>query len=179
MAKLIAKTYGSALFEIAIEQDRTNELMQEFTFLCDVLKLFPDYDNLMNHPKILKEEKVKMLQNVFKGRVSNEMIGFIELLILKDRFNDIQNIYDQFMKMVNEHLGIGTAFVTTAFPMNEIQKASVVERLLSVTDFNEIEVNYSVDEKIIGGMVIRIGDRIVDSSIATNIYNMKKQLLNA
>ncbi|MCL2051399.1 MAG: ATP synthase F1 subunit delta [Lachnospiraceae bacterium] len=177
MAKLIAKTYGGALFELATEQGKASELMREFTSVCDVLKLYPDFHSLMNHPKILKEAKIEMLDNVFKGRVSAEMTGFLELLIVKDRFIDLNAIYDEFTAMVKDYLGIGTAFVTTAFLMNEIQKSQVKERLLSVTEFKEMEVNYDVDEKIIGGMVIRIGDRIVDSSIATNLSNLRKQLL--
>ncbi|MCL2719613.1 MAG: ATP synthase F1 subunit delta [Lachnospiraceae bacterium] len=178
MAKLIAKTYGSALFELAVEQGKTNELMREFTAISDVLKFHPDYNSLLNHPKILKEAKIEMLENVFKERVSNEMTGFLELLIIKDRFNDIKAIYEQFMMMVKDYLSIGVAFVTTAFPMNEIQKSEIVERLLAVTEFKEMEMNYAVDEKIIGGMIIRIGDRIVDSSIATNLANLRKQLIS-
>ena len=178
MAKLIAKTYGGALFELAVDEDKTDELLQDFTVVNDVLKLYPDYNRLMNHPKILKEAKIEIMENVFKGRLSKEMTGFLELLIVKDRFGDIQAVYEQFSAMVKNYLGIGIAHVTTAFTMSEIQKAAIVERLLSVTDFKEMEIDYAVDEAIIGGMVVRIGDRIVDSSIATHISNLKKQLLN-
>ena len=178
MAKLIAKTYGGALFELAVEQGKTDEIREEFTAVYDVLNLFPDFYSLLNHPKIVKEEKVEMLKNVFKGRISSELIGFLELLIVKDRISDVKNIYEQFSIMVKEYLGIGIASVTTAFPMTEIQKSHIVERLLQVTEFKKMEMDYSVDESLIGGMVIRIGDRIVDSSIATNLYNLKKQLLD-
>jgi len=178
MAKLIAKTYGGALFELAIEQGKPEELLNEFAAVIDILRLFPDYNSLLNHPKILKEEKIEMMKNVLKGRVSSELTGFLELLIIKDRFRDTNAIYEQFAAMVKDYLGIGIAHVTTAFPMTEIQKSHIVESLLNVTEFKKMEMTYSVDEKLIGGMVIRIGDRIVDSSIATHLNNLKKQLLN-
>ena len=61
--------------------------------------------------------------------------------------------------------------------MNEIQKANVKERLLATTPYEEMEIHYEVEEDLIGGMVIRIGDRVVDSSIRTKLEELKRQLL--
>jgi F-type H+-transporting ATPase subunit delta len=176
MAKLIAKTYGDALFELAVEEGKTAEFLHEFTVIRDTLLINPDFDRLMNHPKILKEEKIEILLNVFKGRVSDEMTGFLELLIVKDRFGEIKTIFDCFAAMVKASLGIGVAYVTTAYTITEIQKSEIMEQLILSTEFKKMEMNFTVDEKLIGGMVIRIGDRVVDSSISSNLNSLKKQL---
>jgi F-type H+-transporting ATPase subunit delta len=178
MAKLISKTYGDALFELAVEKGKTAEILEEFTAVCDALTANPEFSRLMNHPKILRDEKAELIANVFKGRVSDEITGFLEILITKDRFGDIEAIYDYFSAIVKDSLGIGVAHVTTAVPMNEVQKTHITDRLLEVTDYQKMEMNFAVDEKLIGGMVIRIGDRVMDSSIATSLYNMKKKLRN-
>lgn len=178
MAKLIAKTYGNALFELAGEEGKTEAFMSEFTFIRDAFLLNPELFRFMDHPKILKEEKALVIKNIFKDRVSDEIIGFLELLIVKDRFLEFEAIYDYFVSAVKASLGIGVAFVTTTDLLNEIQKAEIMERLIAVTEFKKVEMNFDVDETLIGGMVIRIGDRVVDSSVKTNLSNLKKKLLN-
>lgn len=179
MAKLAAKTYGDALYELALEEGKANEFLKEFSFIYQALKLNPDFLSLMNHPKVLTEEKTKMLDNVFKSRISLEMSGFLRQLVIKGRFNEMEAIYNYFSGRIKDLLGIGTAFVSTAYSLNEIQKAGITERLILLTDYQKMEVDFSVDEKLIGGMVIRIGDRVVDGSIAMQLNNLKKQLLKA
>jgi len=176
MAKLIAKTYGVALFELAAEKAQTEEFLGEFSSIRQIISVNPKFMRLMVHPQILKEAKIEVLETVFKGRVSDEMCGFLALLVTKDRFADIEAIYDYFEATVKESLGIGVVYVTTAYVLSEIHKAHINERLLEVTDYKKLEIHYSVDENLVGGIVFRIGDRVADSSIATQLNKLKKQL---
>jgi len=84
---------------------------------------------------------------------------------------------EYFLSLVKAKQGIGVASVTSAEELSESQKKAVEEKLLATTGFKTMEMSYSVDKSIIGGLVIRIGDRIVDSSIQTRINELKKQLL--
>lgn len=177
MAKLISKTYGDALFELALEKKCEDSLLSEAEEVLKALSENPDFSKLMTHPKILKEEKLKILEAVFKGRVSDELTGFMTIIIKKDRFAEMEEILNYFISRVKEHKGIGVAYVTTPFTLNEIKKAAVMERLLATTSYKKMEIHYSVEEGIIGGMVIRIGDRVVDSSIRTKLEELKRQLL--
>ena len=86
MAKLVSKTYGEALFELAVEKNKVDVFMEEITRLKDVLAQNMDFGRFMNHPKILKEEKVEVLRNVLKGRISDELTGFFTLIVTKDRY---------------------------------------------------------------------------------------------
>ena len=176
MAKLISKTYGEALFELAVEENKTDVFWEEVNVVIEALKQNEDFYKLLNHPKISKEEKSQVVENVFKGRVSDEITGFLTLIISKERYKELDAILEYFISRVKEEKGIGTAYVATAVPLNEIQKAQVMEKLLSTTKYNEMEMVYSVDESLIGGMVIRIKDRVVDSSIKTKLSEIKKQL---
>ena len=176
MAKLISKTYGEALFELAVEEKKTDVFLNEVNAVVSALKQNEDFYKLLNHPKISKEEKIQVIENVFKGRVSDEITGFLTLIISKERYKELDAILEYFINRVKEEKGIGTAYVATAVPLNEIQKAQVKEKLISTTSYNEMEMNFSVDESLIGGMVIRIKDRVVDSSIKTKLSEIKKQL---
>ena len=164
MAKLVSTTYGEALFELAAENNKEEEFLGEITALKGLLKENPEFGSLMNHPKILKEEKLKVLEDVFSGRISRELLGFLHLVVAKDRYGEIDGILDFFIGKVKQHQGIGIANVATAVSLNEDQKKEIENKLLATTPFDRMEMHYQVEEDLIGGMVIRIGDRVVDSS---------------
>ena len=177
MAKLVGTTYGEALFELAVEEGREDEFLAEITQLKELLKENPDFGKLMNHPKILKEDKLKVLEEVFKGRISEELLGFLYLIVSKDRYSEIDSILDYFIDEVKSLKGIGIAYVTTAIDLSEVKKKEVEEKLLATTSFKKMEMHYQVDEDLIGGMVIRIGDRVVDSSVKNKLFELQRELL--
>lgn len=177
MAKLISKTYGDALFELAVEKNKVDVLAEEIEQLKGVLSENDEFGRLMNHPKIIKEEKIQVAKNVFEGRVSDELLGFITIIISKDRYKDIDAILDYFIAEVKRYKGIGVATVTTAVPLKEEQCKKIEQKLLDTTQYTKMEMHYDLDKSLIGGMVIRIGDRVVDSSIKTKLNELQKDLL--
>lgn len=177
MAKLISKTYGDALFELAVEEDKVDALLEEIEQLRRVLSENEDFGRLMNHPKIIKEEKIQVARNVFEGRMSDELLGFLVIIISKDRYKDIDAILDYFIAEVKKYKGIGVATVTTAVPLRAEQCEKIEQRLLETTSYTTMEMTYMLDKSLIGGMVIRIGDRVVDSSISTKLSELQKELL--
>ncbi len=177
MAKLVGATYGEALFELAVEEGKEEVFLNEVVQLKDLLLENPDFGRLMNHPKILKEEKIKVLEKVFEGRISRELLGFLHLIISKDRYGEIDAILDYFVDKVKQLKGIGIAYVTTALNLSEAKKKEIELKLLDTTSFKKMEMHYQVDEELIGGMVIRIGDRVVDSSVRSKLFELQRELL--
>ena len=177
MAKLVSKTYGEALFELAVEEGKETEFLNEITQLRQLLNENADFSKLMNHPKILKEEKLEVLKNVFKGRIADELYGFLTLVVTKDRYSDIDDILDYFVTEVKKLKGIGLANVTSAVELSEKQKKAVEAKLLETTSYSTMEIKYAVDESIIGGLIIQIGDRVVDSSVLTKLNKLQRELL--
>mgnify|MGYP003293491972 FL=1 len=177
MAKLISKTYGEALFEVAMEGQKTDLFLQEAQDILTILDENPDLDKLMKHPKVSRQEKEAVLDNVFLGNVSREMTGFMKLLINKDRYSELPKIFGYLIERIKEERKIGTAYVTTAVELTAEKKEAVKNRLLETTEYKTMEMFYEVDEAIIGGMIIRIKDRVVDTSVRTKLDEMKKQLL--
>ena len=178
MAKLISKTYGDALFETAVEENKIDALYDEVLSLNEVLSEHPELTRLLNHPKLTKEEKTELMENIFEGRASRELVGFLRIVIANDRYQEIDSILEYFIETVKEYKGIGVAFVTTPVALSDAQKKAVEEKLLSTTSYQSMEMNYKIDESLIGGMVIRIGDRVVDSSIQAKLAALKKSLLS-
>lgn len=177
MAKLVSKTYGEALFETAMEQPDSKEMYAQVASLKEVLAENKDFDKLMMHPGISKQEKLAVLENVFKGRVSDELMGFLHVVVSKERYKDLPDILDYFIARMKEHYKIGIAYVTTAVELTSGQKLQVEQKLLQTTEYEKMEMNYTVDPEVIGGMIIRIGDRVVDSTIKNRLNDLTKTLL--
>ncbi len=178
MAKLISKTYGEALFELSVEESKTDLFLEEIQVLLDAFAENPDFYRLMTHPQVTKEEKVSIMGAVLDGRVSGELSAFFRLIIEKDRYGEITEILTYFVDRMKEFKGIGVAYVTTPTELTDAQKKAVEDKLLQTTRFNRMEMHYELDEALIGGMTIRIGDRVVDSSISNQLNQLKKQLMN-
>lgn len=177
MAKLISKTYGEALYELALEEDKVDSFTEEIHALQQILAENQDLSRLINHPKIVKEEKLQVMKNIFQGKMDSELLGFLSLIITKDRYHEIDSILQYFLDQVKELKGIGVVYVTTAEALKISQREQVIAKLLETTKYQQMEMHYSVDKSLIGGMVIRIGDRVVDSSIKSKLDALQKKLM--
>lgn len=174
---MISKTYGDALFELALEENAVDSLAEEVQMVLNVLDENEDLMKLLHHPKIVKEEKIKIIQDIFKGRVSDNLTGFLEIIVDKDRYNEIPSIFRFFLDLVKEYKNIGVAYVTTAVELKDAQKEELKKRLLETTKYETFEMHYQIDASLIGGMMIRIGDRVVDSSIKSKLEEMSRNLM--
>lgn len=178
MAKLISKTYAGALFELAVEENKIDERLKEAEAILKLFEEDKDFIKFMNHPQIDKSEKIKLIESAFAGNASEDITGFIKVIVEKDRFGSVTDIFKEFIHQIQEYKGVGQAFVSTPLPLDEIQKSELKDKLLATTGYKEIDLICTIDESLIGGMVIRIGDRVVDSSIKRQLYNLKSQLKN-
>ena len=176
MAKLVSKTYGDALFELALEEDKLDLLFEESKIIKEVFQSNSELIKLLNHPKIDKDEKIKVIEDIFSDRASKDFVGFLTVIVRKERQNDILNILDYFISVVKEYKNIGVAYVTTAIELSDESKKNVLDKLLATTHYETFEMNYTVDKDIIGGMIIRIGDRVVDTSISHKIDKLSREL---
>ena len=176
MAKLVSKTYGDALFELALEEQKEDALLEEAKVFLEVIRKDDEIIRFMKHPKIVKEDKMKTGKEIFDQNFSKEFAGFLMVLIQKDRFSEIEKVLEYLIARMKEHKKIGVAYVSTASKLSDAWKEKVEKRLLETTDYETFEMHYSVDESLLGGMVIRIGDRVVDTSIQNKLKNLSKQL---
>ena len=157
MAKLVSKTYGDALFEVALESGRMDEFRDEAVAVKAALN---------ENPELF----------IFAEKISAEFVGLLRLIVEKGHFAKVDTVLDYFIDCVKEYKNIGTAYVTSAMELSEAQKAAVEKRLLETTKYVKFEMHYAVDSALIGGMVIRIGDRVVDSSVRTKLNDLTREL---
>ena len=103
-------------------------------------------------------------------------MGFLDVLTKKGRFSDLFDVIDYYDEQAKEFYNIGVAYISTAVQIDDSMKQKVEKRLLETTKYQSFEMNFDVDESLIGGMVIRIGDRVVDNSIRHKLDKMSADL---
>lgn len=176
MAKLVSKVYGDALFSLAVEEEKLEALWKEAAMVAETIGANPDFLSVICHPEMTQEKKLSVLDEVFKEALSDEMMGLFHVLVKKGRIGEIVSVLDYFVSQVNEYLGIGMVDVFTPLPLSEEQKEQIENKLLEVSEYETLGMDYHIDESLLGGMVIRIGDRILDNSIRSKLDAMSRQL---
>lgn len=177
MAQLIAKRYATALFETALEKNQLPTFEKEAEDLLLIWRAEHEAMAFLQHPQILIEEKIRVLETVFSAKISRELLGLLVLIIQKGRQQYIFSIFEAFLEMVKKHKGIVTAVVSSAVPLRAEQITQIQNKLVS--KFNkQVEIQVEIDPSLIGGMRIRVGDHVIDGSIHGKMENLKKQLMN-
>ena len=162
----------------ASEENRMDEFFEAAKAVEEILRTNKDFGELMNHPKMIKENKVRIVEETFGGKIPKEMVGLMVLMVTKGRTNEMLSVFHHFINLVKEEKKIGTAHILTAFDLNKEQRMKVEQRLLETTRYESLETHYMVDESLIGGMKIRIGDWGLDSTIKSRLQGLTRELRN-
>ena len=176
MAKSISKVYGNALYELAEEQEKVEVLLKEAAAFLDVLSDSAELNSFLNYPRLTSEEKMKKLEDIFQGSLSEELLGLVNIVLVKGREQSLKEILQSFISQAEEALGIGNVYVTLPSEPTAQQKKAIEEKLLATTQYKTLKVNYKTDPALIGGMVIRVKDRVVDSSIRSRLNRLESDL---
>ena len=168
---IVSARYAKSLLALAIEEGQLEEVykdMQQITAVCDESR---ELSVMLKSPVIKLDKKQAILTEIFKG-LNKITAGFIQLLTSKHREAYLEGIARSFVVQYKEHKNIQTAVVTTAVPLTESSRQKVTE-LVKATKANiSVELEEVIDQDIIGGFVLRVGDKQVDASIARKLRDM-------
>ena len=176
MAKQVRTVYGSALFAAAHDSGRLSEVREQAEVIVHVLQENSDFLRLLTHPEITLPEKQGMVNEVLAGTADPLILGIIDTLLEKEHGSELEYVLERFIDQALEEERIGVAFVTSAAELTDDQKERIRQKLLDTTEYTSMRVKYSVDPGLIGGLVIQLGDRVVDSSISSKLSTMKHSL---
>ncbi len=177
MAELIARSYSLALFEAGLELDRINEFKEEIKDVNDVLVSDERLLKILEHPKISKDDKKELLNSLFKDNISQEVLNFLYILVDKRREKNITSIYDSFLKEYNDYNGIVEVSALTAVELDEERKEKLAKILSEKMDKTIILKNI-VDEDIIGGVILRTDDKVIDGSVKGQLKEIERAIKN-
>lgn len=176
MVELVSKRYGEAIFDLAVETNQVERLEQEVKMIRQLFEQEAELSNLLSHPNISRTERIHLVEEIFSERVSQEMVGLLVLIIRKGRQNQILDILAYVEELIDGYKDYLTAHVTTAVELDRQTIESIQNKLESQTG-KKIRIAQKVDTDLIGGLSIRIKDRIVDSSVKSTFHIMARRIL--
>lgn len=175
----IASRYAQALFLAAVRKDAVEEVGRDMGLSLGLdAAVRQRFQQFLEAPHITTESKVKLIEEVIRPRVHPLFAEFIRLLLAKKRYFRMQDIADEFGRLVEEHRGIVRARVFSAVPLHTAELEDLVAQLEARLK-KQVHVVPVVEPALIGGVVVRVGDRIIDTSIRTQLERMREQLLAA
>ena len=174
----LAARYAKSLIDLAIEKGQLDAVYNDMLLLQGLIRSSRELANLLKSPIVSPDKKDKILDAVIGGKVSVITTTFIKLLIAKGREAYLAEIVHAFIDQYKEYKGIQTVKLTTAVPVSEDLKKAIVDKIRADKNLKNIELVTAVNEDLIGGFVLEIGDELVDGSIAFDLKNIKKQFQN-
>ena len=175
---LAATRYAQALFEIARSLHKADEIEAELESFSKALKQSPELLKLFTNPSFDLDKKKKFLQKIYQERqheIYEVLLNFFTVLFEKGRFYLIHAIAAEFKRIADEAQGQATATLGSAVPLDRLQEAEIVSRLEDLAGY-KIEVKKEINAALIGGVVVRMKNKIFDGSIKSRIDSLKKEL---
>ncbi len=177
MSTLIAsRRYASALLSAAEEGNFLDQIVEELKVVREVLGNSRDLLHALRSPIIKGDRKIHILEEVFRGSVGEKMHLFLRLIALKKRAGLLPEIISEFEILLDEKRGVVNADVTSAVALSESQQSELIRRLEEYTG-KQVRPNVSVDETLLGGMAVKIGDTIFDGSVSHQLQMFRQALL--
>jgi F-type H+-transporting ATPase subunit delta len=170
-----ARRYSTALFRMAVNRNEAAEVAESLKTVTDLVTQSPELMTVLQHPRISRERKKELLKQVFENRVRADVEHFLILLVEKDRAEIIPHVARQFGILMDEHRHETDAEAITAVPLTDAQIDALRRQLQAATGYT-VRLKTRVDEKILGGLIVRVGDRLIDGSSATRLQMMREQL---
>lgn len=171
----LAGRYAKSLIDLAIEKNQLDAVYNDMLFLQSICRSSRDFVILLKSPVVKADKKDKILEAVTKDKIGTITASFNKLLVAKGREFYLPEIVDAFIQQYKKYKDIHIVKLTTAVPVSEEVKNTIVNKIRSVTKMQNIELNTEVKEDIIGGFVLEVGDQLIDASILYDLNNVKKQ----
>ncbi|OPX84363.1 MAG: ATP synthase subunit delta [Pelotomaculum sp. PtaB.Bin104] len=172
----VAGRYSAALYEIAAESNKVDQIEEELKAVNVILQENKDLQKVLYHPQITAAAKKELLDQLFKGKISELTLNFVELLVDRRRETFFGDIVAEFIAQANVGRNIVAARVTSVVDLKD-QEKSAVDQLLARLTGKKVQVSYGTDPSLIGGLLIRIGDKVIDGTIKAKLAALGDRLM--
>ncbi|MEN7546514.1 ATP synthase F1 subunit delta [Rapidithrix thailandica] len=174
----VAARYAKSLISLALEQNKLEDVKQGMTLVRESCEEHRDLRLLLRNPIVYSDKKFAILSALFTGKIDDLLIKFFRLLCKKGREGVLQEVASEVLREYNILKGIQHSELVTAFPIDASLKGEF-ENLVRQVAKAEVDLHTSVDEELIGGFVLNIGDKQIDSSVQSGLKRMKQQLIKS
>ena len=170
---LISNRYASALYDLAADKKIVDLVLEDLTFLQKCILENKDLKLLAKSPLITSSDKLNIFEKILSKKKADVLTNtFLKVISSNKRFAKLSSIISQYININSQKRGDVLADITSAEELSNDQKNKIKDQLKSILG-KKLSLNFNVDKKIIGGLIVKVGSKMVDSSLATKINKLK------
>lgn len=173
MYEFLDRRYALALYKICKENNKVERVLEQFKEIVYEMKSNEGLMKLIKHPQISKTDKKKIFTEIFQDKIEDELLGFLMLLIDKERILFLREKYEQFKLIDLEEKNTVIAVVRAVVPLSENQKDILKAKLEKMYN-KTIIIKEEIDPTLIGGLMIMVGTDVIDGSIKEKLSELKE-----
>ena len=170
---LVSDRYASALYDLAAEKKLVDPVLEDLSNLKNILKDNKELSLVVKSPLITSIDKLNIFESLLKKINANELTStFIKVIEKNKRFSNLASIITQFININSQKRGDVLADVTSADELNDDQKNNITNQLKSILG-DKLSLSFDVDKSIMGGLIVKVGSKMIDTSLANKINKLK------
>ena len=170
--------YAKALLGVSEKSGVSDQIVEELSDLVELFSQVNGLESLLASPRISSSEKLGMVDRVFGGRMSDELLTFLKVVCQHDRLDCLRHISRAASQELNRLRGRLEVYVTTSEPISD-EVANRIEETLRTSLGTEIMLTTRVDESLIGGLLVKVGDTVYDGSIVNQLSRLRQETINS
>ena len=170
---LVSDRYASALYDLAAEKKLVDPVVEDLSNLKNILKDNKELSLVVKSPLITSNDKLNIFESLLKKINANELTStFLKVIEKNKRFSSLASIISQFMNINSQKRGDVLADITSADELNDDQKNNITNQLKSILG-DKLSLSFDVDKNIMGGLIVKVGSKMIDSSLANKINKLR------
>ena len=173
----VAFRYAKSLLDLAIEKSVESKVYEDMKLFSSVCHENHQFYLLLKNPIVSHYHKLTILKQIFTGKVDASTMAIFEIITQKNREAILPLIAEDYLAQYELYKGIQKAYITTATPLTAAQKADFAKIVTDATG-KKVEVIEKIDERIIGGYILKVNDRQIDTSVKTKLNDLKMKFIN-
>ena len=172
-----SERYAKSLLSISIDENLVDEIKLDIDLITKSFEESRDISNLYSSPIIPINNKVKITQKIFEGKLNKHTLNLLYNLIYRKRDNLIITILGKFKELYNFHMNIEESTISTTFDLDN-KSLDVVKHFAKKVTGKKITLENTIDKNILGGFNLKIGDKMIDCTVSNKISELRKKLIN-
>lgn len=173
---IIAKRYSGALMKLAQDDNELKGIYENLLLVDETINSCDDLKTFLSHPSFSKDAKKEMLEEIFKDKISQNILNFLSILLDRNRIFALGAILHSLKSMMDKKHNLLVIRAVSAIEISEDLKQKLKQKLETICE-KQVNLETHTDESLIAGMVLKIGDKTIDGSIKSKLENLKRALI--
>lgn len=172
----ISERYAKALMQLAVEKESFDKVSEDIDTVYNTLDKSKELRAVLTSPIIEEKKKIEVLDAIFSSHVGGEVQGFLKFVVEKNREDILFNIVKRYRELRDTKLGVINISITGVADFTDNQKEELKKHLEQYTG-KKVKAEYKTNEKMIGGFIVKAGDKVIDASVQHQLERLRKQML--